>query len=332
MGQARRCLGLLPFLVLAWAADGFGQQPASETPARLPESVRLEKDIPYAGTKNPRQTLDLLLPKTATGSGKSLPVIVYIHGGGFRSGTKSMGYGPLGSLVASGDYAGATINYRLSGESIWPAQIHDVKAAIRWIRANATKYGLNPDRIAVMGPSAGGHLAAMVGTSGGVAELEGTVGPHASTSSRVRCVVDLFGPTDFLTMNDPPSRIDHNAADSPESLLIGGALPQHKEAARAASPITYVDRDDPPFLIIHGDKDPLVSISQSERLAQALKAAGVPCAFYRVLGGGHGHFRRPDVELRIKQFLDKHLRDQPVGDLTGGDILRDTNKSKTRRP
>ncbi|MHB1556560.1 MAG: prolyl oligopeptidase family serine peptidase, partial [Isosphaeraceae bacterium] len=169
-------------------------------------------------------------------------------------------------------------------------------------------------------------------TSGGLAELEGQIGPHASTSSRVRCVVDLFGPSDFLTLNDQHSRIDHNQPDSPESLLIGAALPEHKEEARAASPITYVSRDDPPFLIIHGTDDPLVPINQSERLADALKAAGVSCAFYRVLGGGHGHFRRPEVERRIKQFLDKHLRDQPVGELTGGDILRDTSKIQTRQP
>ncbi len=195
MGQLRRCWGLVPFLLLGWTAGGVGQEPASEAPARLPERIRLEKDIPYAGTKNPRQTLDLLLPKTVTGSGKPLPVIVYIHGGAFRSGNKAMGYGPLGALVASGEYAGATINYRLSGEAIWPAQIHDTKAAIRWVRANAAKYGLDPNRIAVMGSSAGGHLAAMVGTSGGVAELEGQLGSHTGTSSGVRCVVDLFGPS-----------------------------------------------------------------------------------------------------------------------------------------
>lgn len=332
MGQLRRCSGLVPFVLLGWAAGGFGQEPGNDATMHLPEGVRLEKDLPYAGTRNPRQTLDLLLPKSATGAGKPLPVVVYIHGGAFRSGNKTMGYGPLGPLVGSGEYAGATINYRLSGEATWPAQIHDVKAAIRWIRANAAKYGLDPDRIAVMGPSAGGHLAAMLGTSGGVAELEGRIGPNTGTSSRVRCVVDLFGPSEFLAMNDHHSRIDHNAPESPESLLIGGALPQHKEAARAASPISYVSRDDPPFLIIHGTDDPLVPLNQSERLADALKAAGVPCAFYRVLGGGHGHFRRPEVERRIKQFLDRQLRDQPVGELTGGDILRDTSKIKTRQP
>src|SRR6185437_7517091 len=169
--------------------------------------------------------------------------------------------------------------YRLSGEATWPAQIHDCKAAIRWLRANAAKYGLDPDRIGVTGASAGGHLAAMLGLGGGVAALEGDVGPHTGVSSRVKCVVDQFGPSDLLAMADHSSRIDHNAPDSPESKLIGGALQENKEKARAASPITYISRDDPPFLILHGTEDPLVPFNQSERLAEALKTVGVPCVF-----------------------------------------------------
>ncbi len=332
MGHSTRWLLLVPCLLLAWTADGSGQEPAKGAAPHLPDGVRLEKDIPYAGTKNPRQTLDLMLPRSATSSGKPLPVVVYIHGGAFRAGDKAMGIGPLAPLVETGEFAGATINYRLSGEATWPAQIHDVKAAIRWIRANAAKYGLDPDRVGVMGESAGGHLASMLGTSGGIADLEGQVGPHGGVSSRVRCVVDLFGPSDFPAMGDHPSRIDHNAADSPESRLIGGPLPELKEAARAASPITYVGRDDPPFLIIHGTEDPLVPIDQSERLAKALKAAGVPCAYYRVVGGGHGQFRRPEVPRLIRQFLDKSLRDQPVGELSGGDLVRDNIKGQPKRP
>src|SRR5262249_2482548 len=157
--------------------------------------------IPYAGTQNPRQTLDLLLPKVPKG-GKPLPLIVNIHGGAFRAGDKSMGVREIADLVDAGDYVAATINYRLSGESTWPAQIHDCKAAIRWLRANAAKYGIAPDRIGVIGASAGGHLAAMLGTSGGIAALEGDVGTHAGVSSRVKCVVDQFGPSELLAMAD----------------------------------------------------------------------------------------------------------------------------------
>ena len=129
---------------------------------QLPDTVKVEKDIPYAGTKNPAQTLDLLLPKTPKGD-KPLPVVVNIHGGAFKMGDKAMGLGEIVPLVAGGDYAGVTINYRLSGEALWPAQIHDCKAAIRWVRANAAKYHLDPDRIGVIGGSAGGHLVAMLG-------------------------------------------------------------------------------------------------------------------------------------------------------------------------
>lgn len=311
--MSRSTRWLVACLLLAWPCSASAQPPAAPetTPAPLPDNVQIDKDINYAGTKNPRQTLDLLRPKEPRG-GKPLPVVVIIHGGAFRAGDKSMGLGEAGALASSGDYAAATINYRLSGETIWPAQIHDCKAAIRWIRANATQYGLDPDRIGVTGTSAGGHLAAMLGTSGGVAALEGNIGPHTGISSKVKCVVDQFGPSDLLAMADYPSRIDHDAPDSPESLLIGGPVPDNKEKARAASPITYVSADDPPFLILHGTQDPLVPINQSERLAEALRGAGVPCIFVKVVRGEHGHFRRPGVGQRIRQFLDKHLRDQAV--------------------
>ena len=326
--MSRTTRWLVPSLLLAWPAAGLAQQPAGGPPPfSMPENIRVEKDIPYAGTKNPRQTLDLLLPKSARDS-KPLPLVVNFHGGAFRAGDKSMGVREIADLVESGDYAAATINYRLSGEAIWPAQIHDCKAAIRWLRANAAKYGLDPDRIGVIGASAGGHLAAMLGTGGGVAALEGDLGPHVGVSSRVKCVVDQFGPSDLLAMADYPSRIDHNAPDSPESELIGGAIQEHKDAARAASPITYVSRDDPPFLILHGTEDPLVPFNQSERLAEALKAAGVPCTFVKVVEAGHGGFRSPEVGRRIRQFLDKHLRDRPVGEVSDAPILRSPAKAK----
>lgn len=331
--MSRTTTWLVTSLLLAWSGAASGQPPSAApgpSPPTLPEDVRIEKDINYAGTQNPRQTLDLVLPRAPRGT-RPLPVVVIIHGGAFRAGDKSMGLREAAELAQGGDYAAATINYRLSGEAIWPAQIHDGKAAIRWIRANAAKYGLDPDRIAVMGASAGGHLAAMLGTSDGVAALEGGVGPHTGVSSRVKCVVDQFGPSDLLAMADYPSRIDHNAPDSPESLLIGGALPEHKDRARSASPITYVSRDDPPFLILHGTDDPLVPFNQSERLAEALKAAGVPCTFVKVVGAGHGGFRSPEVGRRIRQFLDRHLRDQPVGEVSDAPILRTPAKAGAGR-
>lgn len=276
-----------------------------------PPRAKVEQDIPYAGTKDPRQTLDLLLPAKPRTPGP-LPVVVSLHGGAWLGGNKAQGIASIRPLVLSGDYAAVAINYRLTGQASWPAQAHDVKAALRWVRDNATKYHLDPDRIGVIGQSAGGHLAALLGTSGGVADLEGDPGPGV----KVRCVVDEYGPADLLAMGDPPGFSNHNDADSPESKLVGGPIQERKDVARAASPITYVSKDDPPFLIIHGDKDRTVAFDQSDRLAKALRGAGVEALLVQVKGGGHGGFRNPEVASRIRQFFDKHLRDQPVGTIS----------------
>ncbi len=287
---------------------GPGQGPGGNVQA--PERVKVERNIPYAATKDPRQTLDVYVPKAPKGE-KPLPVVVNIHGGAFRMGDKSMGVREILPLVASGDYAAVSINYRLSGQAIWPAQIHDCKAAIRWVRANASKYHFDPEKIGVIGGSAGGHLVAMLGTSGGIAPLEGDVGPYQGTSSKVQCVVDEFGPSDLPAMGG-----SHNSPESPESQLIGGPVQENKDAARAASPITYVSREDPPFLILHGTADPLVPFNQSERFSRALKEAGVSCLFVPVTGAGHGGFRSPDVAQRIRQFFDQHLRGQEAGTIS----------------
>jgi acetyl esterase/lipase len=277
--------------------------------------VKVEQDIPYAGTQNPRQTLDLLLPRSPKGD-KPLPVVVNIHGGAWMQGDKSQGVGAIMPLVAGGDYAGVTINYRLSGEAPWPAQVFDCKAAIRWVRGNAEKYHLDPDRIGLIGGSAGGHLVAMLGTSGGVEALEGDLGAYQGVGSKVRCVVDEYGPSELATMGDPPSSTDHNGPHSPESKLLGGPILKNPDKAKAASPITYVSKDDPPFLIIHGDQDPTVPYDQSERLTRALKASGVDVLLIKVKGGKHGGFRNPEISRRARQFFDKHLRDQDVGTIS----------------
>jgi acetyl esterase/lipase len=278
-------------------AKGQGLMP------RIPDTVRVVLDIPYAATENPRQRLDLYLPK-APASQKPLPLVAFIHGGAFRAGDKRTGWPMIARLVTSGEYAGASIGYRLSGEVTWPAQIHDCKAAIRWLRANAKKYNIDPDRIGVIGTSAGGHLVAMLGTSGNVAELEGTLGENRETSSRVACVVDEFGPTDFLALYG-----GHNMSpDNPEAQLIGAPLGAEPDDARSASPITFVSADDPPILVIHGTKDPAVAFNQSERFVAALKKAAVNVTFVPVEGAGHGGFRSPEVPRRVQLFFDKHLR------------------------
>lgn len=275
------------------------------TKPEVPASVKVLRDVPYAATDNPRQQLDIYLP-AKTHSEKLLPVVVYIHGGGWHKGDKAGGYRKLGALVESGDYAGVSVGYRLSHEAIWPAQIHDCKAAIRWLRANAAKYQFDPDRIGVVGTSAGGHLVAMLGTSGDVSALEGSLGEHTKVSSRVSCVVDFFGPSDLLTLGG-----FHNSDKSPGADLLGGAIPEKKDAAREASPITYVSKDDPPFLMIHGTNDAVVPFQQSEVLKAALEKEHVSALLVPVTRGGHG-VSGDEATARMKQFFDKHFLGKEV--------------------
>lgn len=276
------------------------------------ENVTVVSDLDYAGTNNPRQALDLFLPKDHSKDSEPLPLLVFIHGGGWAKGDKASGGRRISEYVGSGEYVGASIGYRLTDEAQWPAQIHDCKAAIRWLRANAGEYGIAPDRIAVWGTSAGGHLVAMLGVAGDVPELEGEVGPHLETSSEVTCVVNFFGPSELLTMNDHPSKIDHNAPDSPESKLVGGTLQENPDTAKNASPISWVSAADEPSLIVHGTKDELVPYPQSVDFEKALEAAGVPTILLTVEGGGHGAGFGPAVDEAVKAFLGQQLQGEEV--------------------
>ncbi len=271
-------------------------------------SVVLEADIPYAGTENPRQRLDLLLP--AERGDEPLPVVVYIHGGAWLAGDKTKGVRMVTPLVATGKYAGVAVGYRLTGEVKWPAQIHDCKAAIRWIRAHAEQYGLDGERIGVWGESAGGHLSAMLGTSGDVPAMDGQLGPYNDLSSRVACAVDDFGPTDFMKMDHGrPANAgpDFDPADWPESRLLGVVFYEHPELVATANPITYVSADDAPFLIVHGTADPIVPFNQSEILHAALAKVGVPSTLITVEGGGHGMGFPPEANQLVRRFFADHL-------------------------
>ena len=298
-------------------AVGAGRRRPASRPGGRPggrtqnKNVKTIADIPYGDNDNPRQKLDLFLPRNPK-SDKPLPVVVFIHGGAWRAGNKRGGLRMVAPYVESGNYAGASIAYRLSSEAIWPAQIHDCKAAIRWLKANAKKHNLDPDRIAVWGTSAGGHLVAMLGVSGDVKELEGKIGKNLKFDSRVACVVNWFGPTDMLTIGKYPSRLKHDAPDSPEAKLLGGAIHKNKAAARNASPVTHVSKGDSPFLTMHGTNDQTVPFNQGERIHEALTKAGVPSIFVKMVGAGHGGFRPPETQKRVKAFIEKHLRDKKV--------------------
>ena len=287
-----------------------GQVKTSSPNARLRalKGVRHIADLAYVENNHDRQSLDLLLPEKA--SDKSLPLVVFVHGGAWQGGDKSIGLRLMARFVATGEYAAATIGYRLSGDAIWPAQIHDCKAAIRWLRANADKYGYDGDRIGVWGRSAGGHLVAMLGTSSGVELMDGDLGENKDVSSRVSCVVDYFGPTDILKLAGP--RTHRDVTDSPLTKLIGGSVWDNKEKTITANPIIYATDDDSPFLIIHGTKDPLVPHDQSVMLQDALNSVKVSCTLITVQEGGHGKGFGSETDRLVKQFFDHHLRDIKV--------------------
>ncbi len=253
------------------------------------------RDVTYASL-SPAEKLDIYLPQ---GAGP-FPLIVHVHGGAFKMGDKKAGaFGHVFAAFLANGYAIASLNYRLSGEAKAPAQIKDVKAAVRWLRAHAAEYKLDPNRFAAWGESAGGNLVALLGTSGGVAELEGEEFENAGISSKVQAVVDWFGPTDFLQMDSQfaketicgkPAQ-SHNGADSPESELVGEAIQTKPEAVKTfTNPITYVSPDDPPFLIQHGTADCLVPPGQGRILSEALAAAIGPkkVMLVPIEGAGHG--------------------------------------------
>ena len=263
--------------------------------------MKIYRDLAYVSDGHERQKLDLYIPD----DGESLPLIIWVHGGAFLMGSK-VDHVPLAYLNAG--YAVASINYRLSQHAIFPAQIEDVKAAVRWLRANAETYRLDPNRIGAWGESAGGHLVAMLGTTGKIDTFD--IGENLDVSSQVQVVVDHFGPTDFLLMDSQrlPDGMVHDTPDSPESLLVGGPIQEYKDGVARANPITYITQDAPPFLIIHGDNDPLVPYQQSVLLNNALVAAGVPVSFYTVMGEGHGNFEDPKVSELTMSFFEQHLK------------------------
>ena len=271
-------------------------------------------DIAYAN-QSQAQKLDIYLPEEGDGP---YPVILSIHGGAFKSGDK--GDGQVNAMLEGlkRGYAVVSVNYRLSGEAIWPAQIQDVKAAIRWIRANSKQYKLNSGKIASWGGSAGGHLSAMAGTSGNVKELEDLSQGNADQSSRVQAVVDWFGPTDFLKMDEQAKESKvanpqvHSIPDSPESQLIGKNLQDAPDLVKAANPETYISKDDPPFFIQHGLNDPLVPYPQSVNFAKKLEQTlgKEKVTLELIPGTGHGgpNFQTKENVDKVFAFLDKHLK------------------------
>lgn len=273
-------------------------------------------DIPYANLSL-SQKLDIYLPHKGKGP---FPIILSIHGGAFMGCDKSdMQTLPMLEGLKRG-YAVVALNYRLSWEAIFPALVYDVKAAVRWVRANARWYYFDPGRIAAWGGSAGGYISTMLGVSDGIAELEDLSMGNPDQSSNVQAVVDWFGPTNFLKMDEqltangltPMEGGEHNGAYSPESLLLGAKITDIPEKVKAANPETYIRENAAPFLIQHGVDDPVVPVQQSVGLAEKLKQV---CGEDRVTlelfeGFEHGdhRFDSPVNVKRVLDFIDSHLK------------------------
>ena len=279
------------------------------------------KDVNYAGDSLAYHNLDIYLPKVDK---PIYPVVISIYGSAwFGNDLKQSAFETLGPVTLDAGFAVVTPNHRSSMDGKFPAQIHDIKAVIRFIHANAETYQIDTSFVGITGYSSGGHLAALAGTCGHInqhttgsetVDLEGDVGLYSTFSSSVDAVVDWFGPTNLLLMDSCGSTMEHDAADSPESSLIGGPIQDNPFKCALANPITYVDSSDPPFLIFHGDADPLVPHCQSEMLFEALQKANVPSDFVLVPKAQHGpglfieqYFNRM-TDFFIKQFETKHMK------------------------
>ena len=262
-------------------------------------------NVPYVSGGGERQQLDLYLP-TNYREVEKLPVLVWIHGGSWQSGSKK---GMPGKHFTEHGYACVSINYRLVQQAAFPAQIEDCKAAIRWLRANARTYHLDPNRIGVWGASAGGHLVALLGTTPHKKEFD--VGENLDQSSAVQAVCDIFGPTDLIAFADFMPLIASKGGVL--GRLLGGTVSEKRELAVLASPIFHITKECPPFLIVHGSKDWVVPIFQSERFYDALQKAGVESEMVIKEGVGHDEgIATPDMMDKVTGFFDKYVKKEPA--------------------
>jgi acetyl esterase/lipase len=277
--------------------QGFRENP----PFHLPSGVTVEPHLVYARYGDRELHLDLYHP--AKGSGP-FPGIVFIHGGGWIGGTH-LHFRRQAAYLASKGFVASTIEYRLSGEAPYPAAVYDCKAAVRWMRANAEKYKMNPQLIAVSGGSAGGHLAALLGTTNSISALEGN-GGNAGFSSRVQAVVAFNGIYDFVSlMEKSPSR---TLIERVVPKFLGGTLHEVPEVYVEASPVAHVASSDPPFLLLHGTADTTAPYGQALEMQKALKCSGVKVELYSAKGASHGFFNSPPYYQPTLERMEKFLR------------------------
>lgn len=266
--------------------------------------IKISRDIEFARVDEFSLKLDLYQPVGAA----SPPLIVWVHGGAWRAGSKDNM--PLDELVKRG-FAIASIDYRLSPVAKFPAQVHDCKAAIRFLRAKAKQYGYDASKTGIVGSSAGGHLVAEIGVTNGHSKLEGTVGKHLDQSSSVQAIVDYYGPTNFLTILKQSTPHGLSVRVPALQLLLGSQPEENAALAKLASPVYHVDKNDPPLLMIHGDYDPQVPINQSHELHGRYKELGLTARLEIIHGGAHGgpqFYNQARIDL-VDQFLKTHLRE-----------------------
>jgi acetyl esterase/lipase len=295
--MAKQIIAILTIITLL----GFSQNLTARN-MRVPDGVKVLRDLEYGKVDGHALRLDLYLPEKLRTKPK---LLIWIHGGGWKHGSKSTINPTFIRLVTEG-YATASIDYRLLGLDSHPAQIHECKAAIRWLRAHAEKYGYDASKIGVGGGSAGGHLALLLGLSSGVKNLEGTIGNNLDQSTQVQAIVDLFGPSALVRFAKTSRRFKYK-------------YKQDSDFLNSASPVTYLSNDDPPILILHGDKDNVVPLAQSEYLHKRYQATGLDSELYIIKGAAHGgrQFSDKTRHALIKTFLDKHIKaDHDVNSVT----------------
>jgi acetyl esterase/lipase len=246
----------------------------------LASAQSLTSDLEYARVGDLSLKLDLHLPKAT-----NPPLLVYVHGGAWRGGSKTDV--PIAKLLDHG-FAIASVDYRLSGQAPFPAQVYDIKAAIRYLRAKAGLFHINANHIAIIGSSAGGHLAALVGVTNGLQELEGNEGDYLTQSSDVQCIISLFGASNLQSILGQSTEFGLKMRVPALQLLLGGSPSEKPELAKLASPVTHVDKKDPPLLLIHGDADPQMPPQQSEELLDAYMDRGSRVQYIRLPGSKHG--------------------------------------------
>jgi acetyl esterase/lipase len=259
--------------------------------------IEISKDIVYAETDGKKLQLDIYKPKAP----KEPYLIVWVHGGAWNTGSKENP--PLGLLPFG--YALASVDFRASTEKPFPADVHDIKAAIRFLRANASKYGYKSDKIIIWGSSSGGHLAALVATTNNNETLEGKLGNFTTTSSSVQACIDFYGPTNFLTILNQSTPHGLNVRLPALAILLGKPLDQVTELAKLASPVYQVDANDPPLFIVHGEQDIQVPINQSIELMSAYKSKGLRVQIEFIPNAGHSDpaYAKKELMEKIAQFL-----------------------------